>query len=56
MISAIFLFEKKDLPSFWFIKSNEGSEDSHIGLADFFSGKSLKILMHFAIYALFEFE
>ena len=31
-------------------KSNEHSEDSYIGLADFFvffSGKSLKILMHF---------
>ena len=26
-------------------KSNERSEDSYIGLADFFLGKSLKILM-----------
>ena len=34
-------------------KSNERSEDSYIGLADFFlfffSGKSLKILMHLGI-------
>ena len=37
------------------LKSNERSEDSYIGRADFFcfffSGKSLKILMHLGIYA-----
>ena len=34
------------------IKSNKCSEDSYIGLADFFSGKSFEILMHLAINAL----
>ena len=37
-------------------KSNERSEDSYIGLAVFFSGKSLKILSVVGIYALFEFN
>ena len=40
--------------------SNERSEDSYIGLADFFLGfffgKRLKILMHLGIYAFFEFN
>ena len=32
---------------FSFFKSNERSEDSYIGLPEFFSGKNLKILMYF---------
>ena len=42
-------FQVASLDSFSLINSNERSEDSYIGLADFFSGKSLKYLMHLGI-------
>ena len=38
------------------IKRSERSEDSYIGLADFFSGKSLKNIDALRYNALFEFN
>ena len=49
-LSNQFCCRRFNLIFFSLIKINERSEDFHIGLADFFlnffSGKSLKIMMH----------